>query len=339
MIDTDILIVGLGPTGLGAAWRLSAVGHQDWLACEAEGEAGGLAGSFIDEHGFTWDYGGHVQFSHYEYFDELMDDLLGVDGWHHHDRESWVWMCGLFVPYPFQLNVHRLQVGAGSGLDGLIHAARRQLRRRPTSASGSIMSSGRGSPISSCAHTTPRCGRVLPNAWRGTGSAIASRLSMCLASSKTFALAETMCHGVRTTASDFRVVAARAPSGARSPIGCGARTPIASICTRRVRLDTARAARISVTVPACGMSGFFRRCRSTCSCALSDLAPVLAPALEDLEYSSTHVIGVGLSGTAPEQFKTKCWMYFPESNCPFYRVTHFSHYAPANVVIRRASGR
>jgi hypothetical protein len=24
-------------------------------------------------------------------------------------------------------------------------------------------------------------------------------------------------------------------------------------------------------------------------------------------------------------------MYFPESNCPFYRVTHFSHYSPYNV--------
>jgi len=24
-------------------------------------------------------------------------------------------------------------------------------------------------------------------------------------------------------------------------------------------------------------------------------------------------------------------MYFPETNCPFYRVTHFSHYSPNNV--------
>jgi protoporphyrinogen oxidase len=24
-------------------------------------------------------------------------------------------------------------------------------------------------------------------------------------------------------------------------------------------------------------------------------------------------------------------MYFPEANCPFYRVTHFSHYSPNNV--------
>jgi len=32
----------------------------------------------VDEHGFTWDLGGHVQFSHYDHFDKLMDDLLGA---------------------------------------------------------------------------------------------------------------------------------------------------------------------------------------------------------------------------------------------------------------------
>lgn len=27
---------------------------------------------------------------------------------------------------------------------------------------------------------------------------------------------------------------------------------------------------------------------------------------------------------------TKCWLYFPESNCPFYRATVFSNYAATN---------
>jgi protoporphyrinogen oxidase len=63
----------------------------------------------------------------------------------------------------------------------------------------------------------------------------------------------------------------------------------------------------------------------------SDLRDTLGRWTADLEYSSTHVVGVGLHGTASADLSTKCWMYFPESNCPFYRVTHFSHYAPANV--------
>ena len=37
-----------------------------------------------------------------------MDRALGKEGWLHHERESWVWMRGRFVPYPFQYNLHRL---------------------------------------------------------------------------------------------------------------------------------------------------------------------------------------------------------------------------------------
>ena len=119
---TGTLIVGAGPTGLGAAWRLDQLGHRDWLLFEAEPEAGGLAASVVDEHGFTWDLGGHVQFSHYEHFDGLMDDLLGPDGWLYHERASWVWTRGAFVPYPFQLNLHRLQ--ALRGRSGIFHGER-----------------------------------------------------------------------------------------------------------------------------------------------------------------------------------------------------------------------
>jgi protoporphyrinogen oxidase len=65
--------------------------------------------------------------------------------------------------------------------------------------------------------------------------------------------------------------------------------------------------------------------------AMSDLARDLRAAVLDLEYSSTHVVGVGLHGAPPAALAKKCWMYFPEPNCPFYRVTHFSHYSPNNV--------
>lgn len=49
-----------------------------------------------------------------------------------------------------------------------------------------------------------------------------------------------------------------------------------------------------------------------------------------LFYSSTHVIGVGIRGSRPERIGDKCWLYFPEDNCPFYRATIFSNYSPNN---------
>ena len=47
-----------------------------------------------------------------------------------------------------------------------------------------------------------------------------------------------------------------------------------------------------------------------------------------LTYSSSHIIGLGLRGVNPHD--TKCWLYYPEDNCPFYRCTVFSLYAAKN---------
>ena len=51
----------------------------------------------------------------------------------------------------------------------------------------------------------------------------------------------------------------------------------------------------------------------------------------EFRYSSTHVIGIGVTGSPPEKLRKQCWMYFPENDCPFYRVTVFSNYSPYNV--------
>src|SRR5579864_5646558 len=103
-----ILILGGGPAGLGAAWRLNELGHTVWCLLEASDCAGGLASSFRDSNGFLWDIGGHVQFSHYDYFDRVMDELIPTDEWITHQRESWVWLRERFVPYPFQNNIRFL---------------------------------------------------------------------------------------------------------------------------------------------------------------------------------------------------------------------------------------
>src|SRR5437870_5769735 len=70
------IILGAGPTGLGAAYRLQERGVDDFTVVEARAEPGGLASSYVDARGFTWDVGGHVQFSHYAYYDDLLDRAL-----------------------------------------------------------------------------------------------------------------------------------------------------------------------------------------------------------------------------------------------------------------------
>jgi len=89
----DILIVGAGPTGLGAASRLKQHKHEDWLLVDAFEEAGGLAMTDITPEGFLFDMGGHVIFSHYDYFDQILDAAVGTgpEHWAVHERVSYVW--------------------------------------------------------------------------------------------------------------------------------------------------------------------------------------------------------------------------------------------------------
>ena len=55
-------------------------------------EAGGLACTDVTPEGFLFDMGGHVIFSHYQYFDELLDTAVGsgADFWNTLQRVSYV---------------------------------------------------------------------------------------------------------------------------------------------------------------------------------------------------------------------------------------------------------
>jgi protoporphyrinogen oxidase len=60
-------------------------------------------------------------------------------------------------------------------------------------------------------------------------------------------------------------------------------------------------------------------------------APHLTRRAPEFVHSSSHIVGIGMAGQPPADLATKCWMYFPEQDTPFYRVTAFSNYSPHNV--------
>src|ERR1041385_3399921 len=102
-----IVIIGAGPTGLGAAYRLQELGYENWELYEKSDHVGGHSTSHVDKFGFVWDEGGHVIFSHYPYFDRLVEEMLGHD-YLEHERQSWVRLLDTWVPYPFQNNLRYL---------------------------------------------------------------------------------------------------------------------------------------------------------------------------------------------------------------------------------------
>src|SRR5690349_5221920 len=100
------VIIGAGPTGIGAAYRLKELGETDFCVLEKANYVGGLATSFTDAKGFLWDVGGHVQFSHYEYFDKAMQDAHSENDWLYHERQASALLEGKLIPYPVQYHIH-----------------------------------------------------------------------------------------------------------------------------------------------------------------------------------------------------------------------------------------
>jgi protoporphyrinogen oxidase len=327
--EVETLIVGAGPTGLGAAWRLASREKTDWLVCESEASCGGLASSVVDEHGFTWDLGGHVQFSHYDYFDDLMDDLLGREGWIYHERSSWVRICGSFVPYPFQLNLRYLpQRERWDAVQGLLRLSHDGTTAPAHFGAWVDRTFGEGiarlfmRPYNFKVWAYPL--EELSSTW--VGDRVAT-IDVERAIRNVLLEQDDVSWGPNNK---FRFPLRGGTGGIWRALGEKLSTRIL-LKTRLVELDTTNhIARFST-----GLSVRFQRLLSTLALdqlvSLSDLSRDLGFAARELRYSSTHIVGVGLHGEPPERLRGKCWMYFPESDCPFYRVTVFSHYSPNNV--------
>ncbi len=103
-----IVILGAGPTGLGAAYRLVERGQTEFEIFERSGQVGGLATSFKDPKGWTWDVSGHILFSGYKYFNDFLAKVLGSGGIRWIERESWIKFEDKYVRYPFQNHLSSL---------------------------------------------------------------------------------------------------------------------------------------------------------------------------------------------------------------------------------------
>jgi protoporphyrinogen oxidase len=323
-----IIILGAGPTGLGATHRLAEIGVSSVQLFEQNPYPGGLSASFVDPSGFTWDIGGHIQFSHYKYFDNLMDDLLG-DAWIDHARESWVWMRERFIPYPLQNNIHLLPRDEFMiCLTGLIQS----LRQGPV-------------PMTNF--------KEWIDASFGVGLA---ELFMHPYNYKVWAHPLDMLSpqwvGERVAQVDLARIVSNALEGKldctwgpnnqfRFPVQGGTGkiwTTLAGTLPQGVFRPSHRCVRIEASKRLVHFDdGSRERYDHLISTIPLDVlvslldVDALKPVASNLRFSTVNVIGVGLRGAPAPQLKTKCWMYFPEADVPFYRATVFSNYSPHNV--------
>lgn len=319
-----IVIIGAGPTGLGAAYRLQELGYYEYLVLEAREGPGGLASSEVSANGFTYDIGGHVLFSHFRYFDELFDRLLG-DEYQELMREAWVWMQGRFLPYPFQNNIKYLPGEVKLAcLMGLIEAHTADRRASYTNFEDMIYGVfGKGIAdyfmmpynLKVWAHpprimSTHWLGERVPvvNVERVLGNVVLDREDHSWGPNNTFKYPR---HGGAGGLFD-RIVP---HLSGRVRFG----SVVVGLDLRRKRVRLADGTDepyddLVTTMPLDLLIGM-----------VDGASAASRQAAGHLLHSGSAIVGVGVHQPAPS---TKCWMYFPEADCPFYRVTYLSNYSP-----------
>ncbi len=318
-----IVILGAGPAGLGAAYRLAELGYDDFLVLEARATAGGLASSETTANGFTYDIGGHVLFSHFRYFDELFDRMLG-DEYQELMREAWVWIMDRFLPYPFQNNIKDLpREAVAKCVLGVIRAQKAE--KKPYRTFEELIYGVFGEGIAEYfmmpynfkvwAHPpamlgTHWIGERVPvvDLERMVSNVLLDRPDVSWGPNNTFKYPR---HG--GTGELFRRVAATLTGRIRYKAG------VVGVDARRKRVFLADGSDegydvLISTAPIDQLVG-----------SISGAPAEIREASRLLLHSGSAIVGVGIRQPSPS---TKCWMYFPEDNCPYYRVTYLSNYSP-----------
>lgn len=319
-----VTVIGAGPTGLGAAYRLNELGHADWDIYESGDHIGGLASSHKDDAGFTYDIGGHVLFSHYRYFDELVDLMIG-DKYVDMQRESWIWTHERFVPYPFQNNIRYLpREVVLECILGLLEA-QRSTNPESTQNFADWIDAQFGDGIAK-QFMIPYNSKVWAHPLhRMSKRWIAERVSVI-----------DIQRVLRNVLLEHDDVSWGPNNTFKFPLygGTGGLfTGFHAYIDHRLHLHK-QATRIdpnSKTVEfADGTGTDYDALISAMPLnllvdALTECPDSVRQAARRLRWSSGLFVGVGVARPSPSD---KCWLYFPEPTTPFYRVTYLSNYSP-----------
>jgi protoporphyrinogen oxidase len=322
-VSARVVVVGAGPTGLGAAYRMQELGHQDWKVYERNSFVGGLASSHTDAAGFTYDIGGHVMFSHYEYFDRLVDRLLG-DDFNALMRESWIWMCGRWVPYPLQNNIRHLpQDVLLECLQGLVDAQKRD----PVGARdfGEWVDDVFGEGIARhfmrpynfkvWAHPL----EMMSKSWMAERVSLVD-LKRVLAN--VVLERDELSWGPNNT---FKYPLYGGTGGlyerflpyVQDHLELEREVVEIDTVAKRIRLSDGGEDSYDALVSAMPIPELLKKLRP--------VPEQLVEAAHGLHHSNGLVVGVGVDRPCRT---SKCWTYFPEADAPFYRVTFLSNYSP-----------
>lgn len=326
MKQKKIVIIGAGPAGLGAAWRLTELGFHNFVLLEREAYVGGLAASFRDKAGFTWDIGGHVIHSHFPYFDGVFESVMQGE-YLTHRRESWVLVDNAFVPFPFQNNIHRLPKLIMDECYRGLRAVNLSKNKHPAHFLDWITATYGEGIARHFMHPYNRKVWAYPlekMSYQWVADRVApvdiERVSENMRKKKddvSWGPNAVFKYPKRGGTGDiWQRVAARFAKKIR----CNSEVMSIDAKNKFVHLRDGGSIRydgLFTTLPLDRLTQIVK-------------GVALSSRTGDLVHSAVTVVGIGINGVAPDHLRTKCWIYFPEGSVPFFRATVLSNYSPHN---------
>jgi protoporphyrinogen oxidase len=327
-MEKKIVIVGAGPTGLGAAYRLKEMGYRNFHMYDRLPHIGGLASSYTDSAGFTWDVGGHVMFSHYKYYDDVFEKLVGSD-YQMNMRECWVRMFNTWVPYPFQNNIRYLPKEVTyECLVGLIEAQTQRDHKKAKNFEefiDAVFGDGIAKyfmkPYNFKVWAHPP--KLMNKEWIGERVAV---LDINRAIKNVVMGSDDFGWGPNNqfkfplfggTGEFYRRFAG--PLAGHYTLNKG--VDFVNLKKKEVRFSDGEIVKYDILISTMPLD-------KLCNDVLNgDVPRDIKKSTASLRHSGGYMVGIGIKreGGCPS---TKSWMYFPEANCPFYRVTYLSNYSP-----------
>eukprot|EP01053_Blabericola_migrator_P002892 Blabericola_migrator_1__2891@NODE_182_length_11861_cov_167_496185_g158_i0_p2_GENE_NODE_182_length_11861_cov_167_496185_g158_i0NODE_182_length_11861_cov_167_496185_g158_i0_p2_ORF_typecomplete_len565_score71_08Amino_oxidase/PF01593_24/7_8e25NAD_binding_8/PF13450_6/8_2e11DAO/PF01266_24/8_4e06Pyr_redox_3/PF13738_6/0_00012Pyr_redox_3/PF13738_6/9_1e03Pyr_redox_2/PF07992_14/0_0017Pyr_redox_2/PF07992_14/1_1e02Thi4/PF01946_17/0_00088FMOlike/PF00743_19/0_004FMOlike/PF00743_19/3_6e03FMOlike/PF00743_19/6_9e len=345
-----IIIIGGGPCGIGAAVRLQELGYNNWKLYERANHWGGLSASIRDEQGFLWDIGGHVVFSHYQYFDDVCAKL-GPPEYNSMKRKCILFMekgkC--IINYPLQNHIHQLPDRHQlSCLTGLLEAhyaslvAKKNGENKLTDPEARKQMSfkdwghavlGEGivdvflRPYNEKLWSWPL--EVMSSTWLGERVAVPD-FGMVLNKFETGGAdvawgpnSEFVYPSTGGTGAIWAHVGGHLDPN-RAILGLGVSSIDAT--NRIVTLDDGTVDEYDVIINTVCLPVLASKMLTNVS---EQEAQSLVDLTHSLRYNHVAVIGIGLKGPRPAILDEFSWSYFPQPDAPMFRVTALSNYSSA----------
>ena len=330
-----LVIIGAGLVGLGAAYRLYEEGilrtTTQVVVLERESKTGGHAMSHLDEAGFSWDNSEHDVLSRYEYFTNLLN--YAVPEWKNDKRTAYAFMKlssgnHSFIPYPVQDNVFSFDKEDREriikDLEKLTNE-RQHLARKSSANFDEWLVNNFGSVLSNMfmRKFSRKMWTVDPKQmntdWTGQSVTMPNLEKI---------------NKKRWNVKDFRFLRYNKTGGIRQALSellprCwfhyGHHVTGVSIKKKmlnvKIKSDIEQTYSLDydILITTAPLDVFVNMDQSE---AFENQRQLV----NELEFSITHIVGFGLKGQPPRTLSDKSWIYFPDSDSPFYRATVLSKY-------------